>query len=78
MRNVLLRNNFEFFFAENSSLEEISRELSKFNLRSQSQETPQDSDQEDPENPENLDQNYQVLIYPLSNLEDDLDKVRIF
>ena len=62
-----------------NSREEISREfLSEFNLRSKSQETPEDSNQEDPENPENLDQNYQVLIYPLSNLEDDLDKVRIF
>ena len=57
-----------------NSREEISREfLSEFNLRSQSQETPEYSDQEDTENPENLDQNYQVLIYPLLNLEDDLD-----
>lgn len=72
MRNVLLRNNFDFF-AENSSLEEISREfLRQFNFRSQSQENSEDSNQEDPENPENLDQNYQVLIYPLSNLEDDV------
>ena len=57
-----------------NSREEISREfLSEFNLRSKSQETPEDSNQEDPENPENLDQNYQVLIYPLLNLEDGLD-----
>ena len=43
--------------------EEISRELfDEYSLRSQSEENT-----EDPEDP---DQTYQVLVYPLTNLED--------